>query len=801
MPGDVNPETQAATLRQFLTTMWPAGLCGQWLLFWGAPSKRSEWTQVIDETLIEGLLDAAKEQNIYIGAGLRGCDLGPTRAGERSDVTAIPGLWVDLDIADPVHKKPNLPPTEDAAWELLADMGLAPSMVVHTGHGLQAWWLFREPWILESDAERDQAEQLTKGWCDTLRAKARAHGWDADQVGDLRRVMRLPGTWNRKGPSPIETRLLPCHDIARYNPTECDSYLPSNSRNGSVSLARGSWQFTLNPAAEPPAEKFRLLCEADPVFLRSWDHNRPDLQDRSASGYDLALATRAIRVGWSAQEIVDLLVAHRRRHGEDLKLHHVWRGGSKSYYGETLNRAAASEQSYRAEPPAISVDATQENSPLEPLDTESSPPWPELDPAVMLGVVGELVRTIEPHTEADPAGLLVQILAAFGNTLNRGPHFRVEADTHYMNINAVVVGTTSKGRKGTSWGHVRRVFQAVDSDWTDTRILNGLSSGEGLIWEVRDPIVIEEEVKEKGKPTGKFQTKVTDRGVEDKRLFVLEPEFARTIAAMLRDGNTLSAVIRQAWESGYLRTMTKNSPANATGAHISIVAHITQAELCRIIATAETANGFCNRFLWVAVKRSKLLPEGGHLEEEALAPLIQRLHDAIRFARSTGELRRDDEARALWCDVYPTLSAGKPGLLGEVTSRAEAQTMRLACLYALQDRSNIVRVDHLNAALALWSYCEASAGYIFGDRLGDPLADELLSELRRRPSGMTRTEMRDHWSRNRKGHLIEKALVLLRDLGFARREDRPTAGRPTECWCACRKKNDITTKTTKAGGA
>jgi hypothetical protein len=201
----------------------------------------------------------------------------------------------------------------------------------------------------------------------------------------------------------------------------------------------------------------------------------------------------------------------------------------------------------------------------------------------------------------------------------------------------------------------------------------------------------------------------------------------------------------------------------------------------------EASNGFCNRFLWLCVRRSKTLPEGGHFNETAIAPLVQRLHQAVQFGRAAGEVTRDERARAQWREVYSELSEGKPGLLGAVTSRAEAQVMRLACLYALQDMSYVVRPEHLTAALALWEYCEASARYIFGQRLGDPVADELLSALRKHAQGMTRTEIRDWFQRNRKVQEIDRALLLLSKQGLIRREDSQSGGRPVERWFAVTK--------------
>ena len=187
--------------------------------------------------------------------------------------------------------------------------------------------------------------------------------------------------------------------------------------------------------------------------------------------------------------------------------------------------------------------------------------------------------------------------------------------------------------------------------------------------------------------------------------------------------------------------------------------------------------------MWVAVRRSKCLPEGGAAHKLDFGPLIRELNACVEFARSTGEIQRDDEARKIWAKVYPALSEGKPGLLGAMIGRAEAQTMRLACLYALLDRSNVIRADHLRAALALWDYCEESAKWIFGDSLGDPEADEILRVLRQTPAGLTRTKIRDHFA-NHRSQQISRALGVLLEQGLATMEKVPTGGRPEERWHA-----------------
>jgi hypothetical protein len=329
-----------------------------------------------------------------------------------------------------------------------------------------------------------------------------------------------------------------------------------------------------------------------------------------------------------------------------------------------------------------------------------------------------------------------------------------------------------------------RVLATVDPEWRDKRIVSGLSSGEGLIWQVRDPINKREPLREKRRIVG-YQDVEVDPGVLDKRLLVLESELGSALRVLRRETNTLSAVVRDAWDRDSLRTLTKNSPAVSTGCHISIIGHITRNELRRHLTETDMANGFANRFLWICVRRSKTLPEGGELHKENFAPLVLRLIEAAKFARRAGELHRDEEARAVWAVVYPSLSDGKPGLLGAVTSRAEAQTMRLALLYALLDCSTVIRAEHLIAALAVWQYAEQSARYIFGLSLGDPRADEILRALRSAaPNGLTRTDLRDHFGRNLSSEEMARALGVLAETGLARCEKEPgdERGRPAERW-------------------
>jgi CRISPR/Cas system CSM-associated protein Csm2 small subunit len=205
----------------------------------------------------------------------------------------------------------------------------------------------------------------------------------------------------------------------------------------------------------------------------------------------------------------------------------------------------------------------------------------------------------------------------------------------------------------------------------------------------------------------------------------------------------------------------------------------------RHLTETEAANGFANRFLWFMVKRSKELPFGGEWRTVDKVPLIERLEAALRFGGYYLEVNWSEGARKVWRGVYGPLSEGKPGMFGAVIGRAEAQTIRLAALYAVLDLSRELRREHIEAALALWEYAEESARYIFGDATGDPEADAILDALRAaRASGLTRTQIRDLFQRNKSAERINQALALLLKMGKAAPVSEDTGGRPVERWFA-----------------
>lgn len=421
------------------------------------------------------------------------------------------------------------------------------------------------------------------------------------------------------------------------------------------------------------------------------------------------------------------------------------------------------------------------HAPLEQAD------WPGPPTAAAFhGLAGDIVRTVEPHTEADPAALLVQTLVAFGNAVGRGPGWRVGGDFHATSLYVALVGDTSSGRKGTSWAEIRRLFERADPQWAIESVRSGLSSGEGLIHHVRDDRVDRRKAhtkaeKQEADEDGFIEEVVP--GVADKRLLVIQGELGQMFKVMQREANPLSAVIRGLWDDGRAGNLTKKEPERTTDAHVSLVGHVTAVELAEGLEQVELANGFANRFLFVCTRRARSLPFGGDLSKEEIDGLAARLAEALAFAREQALLEMDGEARSAWTQVYEPLTERPAGMLGAITGRAVPLVRRLAVIYALLDLEPIVGLGHLQAALATWDYCERSAAHIFGGTIGNRTADRLLGYLREAGrDGLTRSQIRARVGGRLSGDEIDRAREELRARGLATIERVATGGRPEEHW-------------------
>ncbi len=424
-----------------------------------------------------------------------------------------------------------------------------------------------------------------------------------------------------------------------------------------------------------------------------------------------------------------------------------------------------------------------ENSAQIENETTAFEKLPEPSGKCFYGLAGDFVRTVEPHTEGDKSALLVQFLTFFGVIVGRAAHYLQEADKHFTNLFCVIVGNTATGRKGTSLGRVKQVFKDVDLHFEQNCIVGGLASGEGLLYQIRDAVHGEK----KNKDTGYMETVCTDKGVDDKRLLVIEGEFAQVLRVQGREGNTLSSFLRNFWDTGTAQNLTKNSPLKTTDAHVGIVGHITKTELLVCLAEVEAANGYANRFLFACGNRSKLLPFGGDVPEYEINRLRERIRKCLEFARTVDRMQFTPDAARLWAIEYQRLETSRFGYLAKITQRASPYVLRLSCIFALLDKEKFIGVNHLEAALAVWQYCEDSARYIFGNQTSDKLANKILTLLREAGAGgLTKTEIHDLTKHTYDANRLNAALKTLFENRLAHFESvaQPTAKKPVEKWFA-----------------
>jgi hypothetical protein len=412
---------------------------------------------------------------------------------------------------------------------------------------------------------------------------------------------------------------------------------------------------------------------------------------------------------------------------------------------------------------ATAAPIPPEPEPKPPLPQNPAPPQSEKTPFeqyALYGLAGKIVRTLAPHIEAQPEAILLQFLAAFGNLIGAGPHCMVGATRHRLNLFVILVGESSKARKGTSWNHIARLFAAVDPAWADNCV-----NSERVTLRTLTSFLSPEH-------SG------------DGRLLVLAEEVASMLHTMARTRSQLSPLLRSAWDSGTLRTLHGNRSLQARQGHLSLIGHITQRELDASLHRTETHNGFANRCLWACTKRSQCLPDGGNVPAENLMTLASDLRRVVAWTASQPDilLRRDREASEFWDSYYATLSQATTAIHDAATGRAEAQVLRLSALYATLDCSPLIRLPHLLAAYALWDYCSASAGLLFGTCIGDSITDRIHEALQSAERGLSRAQIRGLFHGHVGSSSIEESLEKLKNLGAIRSRTVSGRGRPTTRW-------------------
>ena len=328
---------------RFLNVMFPPELLegGHKMAIWCLPSKAVAWFSEPELAARYALDQSSKQQNVYFGLGVQRSPPAHGRGGE-ADVTAITSLYLDIDIDDGEVKrgKGSLPTTRAEARKIIEAMGLPPSVLVDSGHGYQAYWVFKEPEILDDDAARAKTKTLTRAWNATARVCAGHLKFQIDSTFDLARVFRLPGTKNWKGADPKECRLLMPErgeETALYDPeNDFDMFIAPEAYAPDAGARR-----PMEPVAPVMPRDLGGVpqivldhCENDPKFKATWERRRKDCGDGSASSYDLSIAAQLVACGATDQVIADAILAWRVKHGQNPE-----KARRRDYLMRTIGRA------------------------------------------------------------------------------------------------------------------------------------------------------------------------------------------------------------------------------------------------------------------------------------------------------------------------------------------------------------------------------------------------------------------------------------------------------------------------------
>nr|WP_263250602.1 YfjI family protein [Saccharopolyspora rosea] len=413
---------------------------------------------------------------------------------------------------------------------------------------------------------------------------------------------------------------------------------------------------------------------------------------------------------------------------------------------------------------------------------------PPRDEAMFGTYLGSVVRQLEPTSEADPANILASLMAATGVYLGDGPYLRAGDDRHPLLVWPMVIGRTGIGRKGAGWSAAKRLLLATDPDFVERNIHSGLTSGEGLTQAFtadEDEATGPDDGEEKSK--GKRRASLLPPG--DRRLLAFETEWATVMARMKREGNTLSATLRAAWEGGNLSTLGVTARI-VRDTHIAILAHITPREFQAKLSASDMAGGTYNRFLPVLVAQTQYLPGGTGADPKLLDRLAVDLRARLDTGAQLGQLRMTREAAALWQRLYVEFGgySTDDGPIEQFLSRAAPNCLRVAGLHAALDGTPLVEPHHLAAAAAFVRYAVASARAVF--TTSNPKRDKLARFIADAgPAGRTRTEIsQQHFRGNEAAANITALLDQLaaEDVitkTFRRPEGRK-GGRATETYVA-----------------
>jgi hypothetical protein len=669
-------------------------------------------------------------------------------------------VYFSVNVARPVHKKPSRADIETlvavhvdvdprksrdfgeerkrvlALAEELAEPPDPPTFILDSGGGIQAFYIAADPAAAEPEYV-DEIEDLNH----RLGAALGDDGatWNAD------RIMRVRGTVNHPDARKVANGQPPALARVLSSTGEVRSWLGDD----------------LPPYATD--EQLRDLFAKYPHLATVWNKTtcNPPIDD-TQSGWDHRWASALAHEGVTEALIASCLRSFRHHHEPE-----KGKQDRADYILRTVTRATRD----RGEPEQHMARISELSQAPEPPKPEPTPP--DLNAPAFYGKLGEMIRTIDPLTEADPYGILAATLVMLGNWIGRRYYLRIGADRHYAAQQLIITGQSALSRKGTACNLAKAAMQVFDSDWHRDNIFYSLNSGQGIAQTVAQRNADASQTNANG----------------DKRALFIAEEFADVLRKSQQRDNTILQVLRLAWDGSILENTSITHRIRVHGATVSLIGMITESELRQLLDPAQLATGSYNRMGFLVVNRSKeLLGHPPEITDENFSAMrqIREKVDALpgRYQLApdcvSAPIKLSAPALKISIEIKKRWETAGVNLVEQANSRAFMHVLRFALIYAVADGSNIIEPAHLEAAEHLVARMVDGVRRQATAELSDAIAQRILTHMREDPSEMLSRTGITHgvFSRNVPARDVENAIRTLMNLGLLQAQMVTTKGRP-----------------------
>lgn len=342
------------------------------------------------------------------------------------------------------------------------------------------------------------------------------------------------------------------------------------------------------------------------------------------------------------------------------------------------------------------------------LPAHRNAPQPDLE--CLYGLIGEVAHAGSDGTETNAFAIAANFMAYLSCAIGRGVYLPIGNTRHHTRLFCLHIGRSGRGRKGDAVSLVLRIdtaLRSIDESFAPQIHRGGLSTREGLAALIHD-----------GFKHGRNEV----GAIEDKRLWVVESEFANVLHQGRRDGNTLSAALRDCWDGIDLKPATKSNRVYASDPHVCLSGAISPSELRGLMSAREMSNGFANRFLMIWAERVRMLPFPKETSQAVVEHLARRTLEVLAFVRADHHderehLKMELSPQAQW--RYAQLYRGElhdgvdDGAIGALLERSAPMLLRLAMLMALTDLQTRIEAQHIDAAMAWIRHATASVRFVF----------------------------------------------------------------------------------------